>query len=143
MVRKMLAEAEEAAPSSSRSFGEALTQFLTWKKTSLVPTTFRAYDGYARREILPYLGKIPRDQIGTAQIDALYSRMTSAGNSYHVVKRAHDVVHAAYSQFVKWGRVDRNVAILATLPKAPTHEIALPTVEQLRVLLTETADVDQ
>ena len=142
MLRRLLAEAEATAPTSSRTFGEAFAEFLAWKKPSLAPTTFRAYEGYSRREVLPVLGKVPLDQPGTAQIDALYSKMAKAGKSYHVIKQAHDVVRAAYSEFLRWGWVDRNVSTFATLPKAPNNEIAVPSVDQLRALPSESGEVD-
>ena len=68
-------------------------------------------------------------------MQALLNDMSAAGKSPRTARYALAVLRRALGRAVLWGRLPRNVALLATPPAAVWHEQTALTAEQARTLL--------
>jgi len=80
------------------------------------PLTIQRYEQAARLHALPAIGDTPLDQIGAADLDAIYSRMRRQGHTPASVRKVHQVIAATLGQAVKWKYLNANPATDATPP---------------------------
>ncbi|MHB8342756.1 MAG: tyrosine-type recombinase/integrase [Ferrimicrobium sp.] len=137
-LQKMLLEAQDKKNrASSASLSTYLGQWLEWKESRLSPSTLQTYSKRAEALATSPLGGISLDELSGAHIDRLYASMSKRGSSYYVLRQVHVVLRSALEQATKWGYLDRNPAKQASLPPAPTIEMAVPSVDQLVRILSE------
>ena len=120
------------------TFGSLLDEWTAHsERMGRSPKTLYEYRRKIDKSIRPDLGATRLDKLTAHDLDKLYARQLAAGLSPSTVLMHHRIIGAALKQGRKWGWVDRNVAEDATPPSARKPEIAVPSPDQVRALITE------
>ena len=137
----LVSSAETARPTASMTVGEALEQWFEHAKQALSPSTVATTRVVLDSHLLPYLGTIPLRKLTPAKVDAVYRALRERGGrkgkplSSATVQRAHNVLHRAMAQAVRWGWLPLNPVASATAPKRDHRVLQPPTpAEVLRVV---------
>src|SRR5262249_43872052 len=102
------------------------------------------YDEHVRVYIAPHrVGATPLQVLTGGHITALYVDMTERGLSAATIGGTHRVIHKALNDAVKWGRVLRNPAKGATVPKAKRAKVKAWSERELRRFLAYVAEHDR
>ena len=139
---------------TKQTFSNFITDWLVAIEPTIRPSTRHSYDRNLRLHVLPYLGSIELRRIDAGMLNTLYAALlvdgkrTTAngpdgGLSATSVKYVHTIVHRAFRDAVRWGRIQRNPADAADPPRAsattrPTMKTW--TADQLRTFLTSIAE---
>jgi integrase len=135
--------------SSRLTLREYLTkEWLPAIEHTVRPTTYRSYVAHAECHILPSLGSVQLQKLSPAQINALYAKLGRSGKrngqglTALSVRHVHAVLHRAFKDAVRWGRLARNPADLADPPRvaAHGHELRTWSAEQLAAFLNSQHD---
>jgi integrase len=102
-----------------------LHEWLDSARANLKPSTWESYKMNVETHVIPRLGNVAMQALRTAQLNALYAdllregrkRNGSGGLSARTVRYIHTIIHRALREAVAWGRLSRNVAIGAAVPK--------------------------
>jgi integrase len=138
ILNQMVQEANLILSTTSKvTLDRLLGEWLRFCETKgLTPKTLHNYRWHANHRIIPALGSIPIDELTAKQIDDYYASLASdLGYSPASIRHSHTVIRAALSQAVKWGWIERNVAMLATPPTASASPVVAPSEEQLRAII--------
>ncbi len=143
-LAKLVNEVSTGNISSGReTVGELLDIWLTHCEASgRSPTTLRKYRDMADRIVRPELGKVRLSRLTARQLDALYAKLTAKGNKATTVRRVHALIAAALHQGRKWQMVATNVAQDASPPRVHAAPIRVPSIEEVRAILTEAERVE-
>jgi len=135
---RLIAEADTGRDTGTRAtLGVLLDKWWEHKVGRLSPTTAREYKRLLDKRIRPDLGKRRIDAFTAADLDAYYLRLQQRDElSASSVRQVHAVLSGALGQAVKWRWLSSNPARDATLPAARKGEIAPPSPEKVRVLLS-------
>jgi integrase len=135
-LRTALANAEQGImPSPERLTVEAfLERWLADDVIRLDQYTVKNYTIYVRQHIIPEIGRIRLGQLKAAHVQGLYTALGKKGLAPKSIRNAHGVLRAALERAIRWDLVPRNVAALATPPKATPAEFRVLTVEEARQL---------
>lgn len=100
------------------------------------PRTFEMYSDIVRNHLLPALGHLPLQQLGPDHLDALYAALEAEKHlSPSTVRNVHVAAHRSLQDAVRWGRVPRNVADLASPPQRARTEMQTWSAGELRSFL--------
>jgi len=114
---------------TERSFGELLERRLdAVERRGASPTTMESYRSKARH--LTRIADVRVDRLTGQTLDDLYRDLRGDGVRDPTVRECHALIRATLNQGIRWGWCDRNVAMMATPPKAQRREVALPTVTE-------------
>lgn len=102
----------------------------------LRPNTFAGYADTVRLHLVPALGKLKLHDVTTDHVEALFKRKLDDGLSPSTIRGMRAVLRTALQASVKKGRLARNVAALADVPRLTATEIAPLSVEQTQKLVT-------
>jgi integrase len=100
-------------------------------------TTMIRYRSAIDKRIVPALGWIEVTKLTPADLDVFYGTLIRQGLHPLSVRKCHAVLSAALHQAEKWGWIDRNPIVRASPPPARQKEIVPPTIEEVRLLITE------
>jgi len=125
-----------------RTVAAFLSEWLTAKRASVRPSTWRRYEASVRLHLLPNIGHLRLTQLGPADLQALYADRLAAGLSAMTVRHIHALLHEALGRAEAWGFASRNVARLVQPPRAARHEMSALRPDQARLLI-ETAHGDR
>lgn len=109
---------EYVAPSKVL-FGEYLETWVAGLRRA--PLTIAAYQGVIRHHVPAELKRKPVQAVSTADLKALYARLSGAGLAPSTVRRVHNVLHRALEDAVG-DQVIRNVASRKTEPPRATRK---------------------
>ena len=139
VLNQMVTEANVSAkPASNSTLEQLLSEWLTFcRGKGLSPKTMRDYEWCALQRIAPELGSIPINELTPKHLDDYYAKLRDQSYSLATIRHSHGVLRLALGQAVKWGWIDRNVALLATVAGPASTPVVSPSVEQLRAILTE------
>jgi integrase len=116
-ARKIVAEAETVATGSSATVDQLLTEWMRFQSgRSRSPTTLNGYHSLIDHHISPSIGSIKISDLTAHHLDSLYGKCTKAGKSPRTIRNIHNVIGAALNQGVRWGWLEKNPALRATLP---------------------------
>jgi integrase len=138
-ARKILADvaANSTAMGTSATVEQLLQEWMNFQSNrGRSPTTLNGYKSVIEYHIVPSLGTIKIADLTAHHLDSVYGKCTKAGTSPGTVRNIHRVITAALNQGVRWGWLDKNPALHATLPEATPRRIESPTPEQARALIT-------
>lgn len=122
-LRKLVAEvAEGKHVGTSANFETLSTQYLVHVKRTKELETYNSYRIKLEKNIVPTLGSIKLSALTAHDLDELYSRLENDGYAPTTIEHVHNVLSGALTQAIRWGWIDRNVAKLATPPKAVAKE---------------------
>src|SRR4051794_19616778 len=105
---------ESAAPTASMTVGEVLERWFDHAKGSLSPSTVATTRRILDAHLLPHIGSVPLRALTADKIDALYRQLSARGGRQGkplapaTVQRAHNVLHRAVGQAVRWGWLPLN-----------------------------------
>jgi integrase len=127
-----------------------VARWLEATRASVRPSTHKRYTELLTLHVLPTLGKVRLTKLQPDDLQRLYSRLLTApavrprGSaltlSARTVHHVHVVLHTALEQAVRWGNVGRNVSEMVTPPRVATPELHVPSLADVRALLSAAAD---
>jgi integrase len=114
--------------------------FVTYAKTNLKPTTIRTYDTALRLHLLPRLGELAIDAIGTQHVETLKGELLAAHLSPKSINNLLSALRKILDTARDWGRLE-------TLPrvrwlKVPPQRFNVLVREEIVALESVTDDVD-
>lgn len=137
-LHKLLVEAQDTKKRASAiSFEKLARAWLTAATARLRPKTMQSYIWRVEHHILPVIGDIAVDELTAAHLDTLYGDLASKGCKSANIRKTHAVISSALNQAVKWGWVERNVAVQASPPKLDQASVSSPSVEQLATIIND------
>lgn len=136
---------------TKQTLADFVKQWLVAIEPTIRPSTHYSYDRNVRLHVLPHLGSVQLRRIDAGMLNGLYAELLADGKqsngggglSPRSVRYIHTIVHRAFRDAVRWGRIARNPADAADPPRSaasvrPTMKTW--TAEQLRAFLDHTAD---
>jgi integrase len=147
-MNKLLVKVEEhnyTAPTKA-SVREFLTkEWLPAVKSTVRPTTYRAYEQHVSCHIDPHIGSVKLQKLSGSQINALYAKLAEEGKkdgksglSARTIHHVHTCLHKACKDAVRWGRISRNPVEAAdppTMKGAGGREMKTWNAPQLKAFL--------
>lgn len=106
-------------------------------KSSVRLSTYIRNEGIIRNHVVPAIGRLPLSKLAPLNLQSLYAKKLSEGQSPRSVRNMHFVLHKAFGQAAQWGYIPRNVADMVSLPKPQKQEMKVLTPEQANKLLSE------
>lgn len=139
---------------TKQTLTEFVTDWLAAIEPTIRPSTHHSYARNLRLHVLPHLGSVQLRRVDAGMLNALYAALLadgklttanggSGGLSPRSVRYIHTIVHRAFRDAVRWGRIARNPADAADPPRAsavvrPT--MSTWTADQVRAFLEHTAE---
>jgi integrase len=134
--RTILAEADATTTGTSATMNQLLTEWMRFQSSrGRSPTTLSGYRSLIDHHIDIALGDVKIGDLTAHHLDSLYSKCSREGRSPRTVRNIHRVIAAALNQGVRWGWLDKNPALRATLPEATPLKMESPSPEQARRLI--------
>ena len=129
-------------------------EWLVAIEPTIRPSTHFSYDRNLRLHVLPRLGSVQLRKVDAGMLNGLYAALLADGKqttanggagglSPRSVRYVHTIVHRAFRDAVRWGRIARNPADAADPPRASA--VVRPTMttwtaDQVRAFLDYTAE---
>jgi integrase len=131
---------------TNETVGEYLAQWLTAIEPTIRPATHYSYSRNIRLHVVPRLGSVPLRRVDGGLLNALYAELLASGKrsngggglSPRTVRYIHTILHRAFKDAVRWGRLARNPADAADPPRASADNrpaMTTWTAEQVRIFL--------
>ncbi len=134
--RQILAEADATTTGTSATINQLLAEWMRFQSSrGRSPTTLNGYQSLIDHHINIALGNVKIGDLTAHHLDSLYSKCSREGKSPRTVRNIHRVIAAALNQAVRWGWLDKNPALKATLPEATPLKMESPSPEQARLLI--------
>ena len=143
-LREILARRDKGEPVSTgaETLGQFLDRWLRDYKATLSPTTRASYVNIIRRHLKPALGSVHLHRITPQQLQAYYGAKLKEGLSPTTVRTHARVLHAAFRQAMKEGKLGVNPVDLTEPPKPAAFEGKVWTREQALKFLEVAEPVD-
>jgi integrase len=136
-ARKVLVEMDEVSAGTSATLNQLLEEWMRFQTSrGRSPTTLNGYRSLIDHHIKSTLGIVKIGDLTPHQLDTLYGKCLNNGKSPRTIRNIHNVMSAALNQAVRWGWLDKNPALRATLPETNTLKIESPSPEQVRNLIS-------
>jgi len=111
---------------SRQTLADYLTDWLAAIEPTVRPATHHSYARNLRLHVAPTLGTVPLRKVDAGQLNALYAALLVTGRRSHpggglsprTVRYVHTILHRAFRDAVRWGRLTRNPADAADPPRA-------------------------
>jgi integrase len=139
---------------SKQTLAEFATDWLAAIEPTVRPSTHHSYSRNLRLHVLPLLGSVQLRRVDAGMLNGLYTKLLTDGKrttanggagglSARSVRYIHTIVHRAFRDAVRWGRIARNPADAADPPRASAT--ARPTMktwtaDQVRAFLDYTTE---
>jgi integrase len=133
------------------TLADYLDEWLVAIKPTVRDSTHHSYARNVRLHVLPTLGTVPLARVDAGSLNALYARLLAGGKadgsglSPRTVRYIHTILHRAFKDAVRWGRLARNPADAADPPKASaaaTPELQTWPAEVLQEFLSRSRGSD-
>jgi integrase len=118
--------------------------------TTIRPATLYSYERNVGLHVVPYIGTLTLQKVDAGTLNALYARLLENGSKHRgrglsarSVRYVHTILHRAFKDAVRWGRLARNPADAADPPRAsasPRPEMMTWAAEDLRCFLEKIED---
>jgi hypothetical protein len=114
---------------TKQTLTEFTKEWLVAIEPTIRPSTHHSYDRNLRLQVLPRLGSVELRRIDAGMLNASYTALLADGKrttandgagglSSRSVRYIHTIVHRAFRDAVRWGRIARNPADAADPPRA-------------------------
>jgi integrase len=133
---------------TKQTLSDYTREWLAAIKPTIRPSTHYSYGRNLQLHVLPQLGSVQLRRIDAGMLNGLYASLLAEGRKDHAggglsprtVRYVHTILHRAFRDAVKWGRLARNPADAADPPKAGAGrpESITWTADQLRTFLERT-----
>ena len=133
----LVSGAEAMAPTADLTVGAVLERWLEHATPNLSPSTVATNRVVLDAHLLPHVGSTPLRKLTPHKVDALYRVLIERGGQNgkplapSTVQRAHNILHRALEQAVRWGWLASNPASRATPPSRAAVEIVPPSPDDL------------
>lgn len=133
----MINQAPDAAPTKAMTVGDVLERWFDHARDGLSPSTQGVTRMIIDKHLGPHLGSVPLSSLTPARIDAAYRALGRRGGrggkplAPGTVRRAHNVLHRAMVQAVRWGWLPSNPVSLSSPPRLPKPDIQPPEAEDV------------
>lgn len=143
-------------PSDAGTLGDYLTGWIERHRAHVRPSTWRTAEGHVRTVLIPALGRIPLARLSAADVERALSAYVRAGRpvagrdgrdgrkprpvSPVTAGHVRAILRRALADAQRAGLVGRNVAADATPPRIASRPIAYLQPDELRRLLSATAE---
>lgn len=118
-LRKLVAEiAEGKHVGTAANFKTLAAEYLAHVKRTKELETYQSYRIKLDKNIVPVIGHVKLSDLTAHHLDMLYAQLGESGYASTTIEHVHNVLSGALTQAIRWGWIDRNVAKLATPPKA-------------------------
>ncbi|OPY55788.1 MAG: putative prophage phiRv2 integrase [Pelotomaculum sp. PtaU1.Bin035] len=132
------------------TLGDYLRDWMkTYVEANLSPTTVDSYRINVEKHIIPYIGRVPLQELKPMQLQKLYRSLLESGRadgkgglSARSVRYVHRNIHEALDHAVRMQLVTRNVAELVTLPKARPYKAKVYGEQELIYLMRAAQGTD-
>jgi integrase len=117
---------------------QTVSQFLNHWLQNRAEISDRTRDNYQRsidQQIGRRIGAIQLSKLTPMDVQSLYSQMRTSKVGKDTIKLAHNVLHAALEQAVKWNLVAINVADRVEKPQIERQEVVPATLDQIKAFL--------
>jgi integrase len=133
---------------TKQTLSDFTREWLAAIKPTIRPSTHYSYSRNLQLHVLPQLSSVQLRRIDAGMLNGLYALLLAEGRKDYAggglsprsVQYIHTILHRAFRDAVKWGRLVRNPAEAADPPKAGAGrpESITWTADQLRTFLEET-----
>lgn len=115
-----------SAPTKA-TVAEFFEEWLVTIEPTVRPSTLHSYSRNVKLHVLPHLGDLRLAAVDAGTLNRLYAELLARGNKGHgsggplsprTVQYVHTILHRAFKNAVKWGRLPVNPADAADPPKA-------------------------
>jgi integrase len=123
-----------------------LESWLDAARVTVRESTWHGYDWRIRKLVIPRIGAVELRAIDAGTLNALYGSLLAHGNrkggplSARSVSHVHKVLHRAFRDAVRWGKLRTNPAEYADPPQPRRRELQVWTAEQVRAFLEGVED---
>lgn len=125
------------------TMGEFLRQWLdSYADTHTSVRTSREYRRKIEADIIPQLGSVPLTDLRPDHLQGFYAeclangrKRTTGGLSGRTVLQLHRIINEALKHGVRWGLIERNVALAVDPPRAEHREMAVLDAEGVALAL--------
>ncbi len=135
---------------TSQTLGEHLTEWLAAIEPTIRPATHYSYSRNIRLHVIPRLGSVLLRRVDGGMLNTLYAVLLTDGKRSNgggglaprTVHYIHTILHRAFRDAVRWGRLARNPADAADPPRASASNkptMKTWTAEQVRAFLQHAA----
>lgn len=135
-------DSEIYVPTTKLTVAMLLEQWLIGVKADVRVCTWKSYEGYVRRNLIPQLGRILLSKLTATQIRTAYARLRESGRadgqgglSEQTVLHCHRVLDEALKQAVNDGLIAKNPADAVKAPTPAETEIEVIDEERAMKLL--------
>ncbi|HYT10604.1 MAG TPA: tyrosine-type recombinase/integrase, partial [Mycobacteriales bacterium] len=109
-----------------QTLAEFLDDWLDGVEPTIRAATYHSYQRNLKLHVRPRLGSVQLRRVGAGQLNALYAALLADGKRSHgggglsprTVRYVHTILHRAFRDAVRWGRLARNPADAADPPRA-------------------------
>lgn len=116
---------------SKETVAEYLRRWLNdTAKNRVRERTLVEYTALVERYIVPNVGHVRLTDLRADQVQRMYNQLAEK-NGVSTPPHVHSVLRSALNQAVRWGLVQRNVATLVDVPRAPRREMHALTPEEI------------
>ena len=119
----------------AQTVGYYMAQWLEASKPTVRERTWRGYEVYVRRHVLPTLSAIPLVKLTPQHLQLLYAKKLEEGLTSTSVHHLHAVLHQALDAALRLGLVQRNVCEMVEVPRLRHHEITTLSEAEAQTLL--------
>lgn len=116
-----------------------LTKWLDQIGPERKPYTIKGYRSKVSSRLSPAFGATPLAKLTAEKLDRQYRAWLDEGLSPTTVHQCHAILAAALHQAVKWGWIEKSVALRASAPAASRDRPAIPTSAEMRAILEASA----
>lgn len=144
----LVASSPGTAATASMTVGEVLERWFDHAHPNLSPSTANVSRTIIDHYLVPHLGELPLSKLTSARIDTVYRALSEHGGrggkplKPATVRRAHNILHRAIAQAVRWGWLPTNPVSLSSPPRLSAREIRPPTPDEVLRLFAEAAATD-
>jgi integrase len=132
---------------TKQTLSDFTREWLAAIKPTIRPSTHHSYSRNLQLHVLPPLGSVQLRRIDAGMLNTLYASLLAEGRKNYAggglsprsVRYIHTIMHRAFRDAVKWGRLARNPAEAADPPKATGRPESITwTADQLRTFVEGT-----
>ncbi len=124
---------------SKQTLAEYLVEWTETIKSTVRESTHFSYGRNIRLHVIPRIGQIPLQEVDAGVLNSLYAELLRDGHrtkpgglAPRTVRYIHTILHRAFRDATRWGRLSRNIADAADPPRGgPRVEIVTWSAESV------------
>ena len=126
-------------PTTARTLGDFVGEWLPVKRANLSPTTIRGYQVLLGLHILPAIGSLELQKITPAEAGAVIAALVDRGATVQA-QRCHVLLSTIFAAAVRSGATGRNPMAALERPRVQRREMVTLTPAQAQAILADLAE---